>query len=53
VYLGSTLQVYLREEAGALLPVMLPPGRAATAAPGTKLWVTWASTDCRFLPIVE
>ncbi len=53
VYLGSSLQVYMRDAAGAVLHVVVPPDQAVRAVAGTRLWATWQPQDCRFRPGAE
>jgi putative spermidine/putrescine transport system ATP-binding protein len=52
VYLGSDVQVYLRDDSGARIEALMPA--AATAPePGTRQWVSWESSDAHFLPVVD
>jgi putative spermidine/putrescine transport system ATP-binding protein len=52
VYLGSDVQVYIRDDAGAQVEAVLPAAVGAPA-PGTRQWVSWDAAHTRFLPVVE
>lgn len=53
VYLGSHVQVYLRDNAGARFQAVVNSITTDMNSPGARLWVTWDAADSRFLPLVE
>jgi len=53
VYLGSKVQVYLRDDAGAPLQVVVPAITPGLDSQGSRIWVSWDAADSRFLPLAE
>lgn len=52
VYLGSTVQVHVRDDGGALVQVAAEPGTALNLT-GQRIWASWPVADTRFLPVVN
>ena len=52
VYLGSELQVYLREDSGAQVQVQMPAALGPVAV-GARNWLSWEPSATLFLPVVE
>jgi putative spermidine/putrescine transport system ATP-binding protein len=52
VYLGSEVQVYLRDDSGAQIQA-LTAASTDVATVGSRQWLSWEATDTRFLPVVE
>lgn len=53
IYLGSTLQVRLREAGGALIEASLRPKDASHLDVGSERWLSWSPEDARFVTRVE
>jgi putative spermidine/putrescine transport system ATP-binding protein len=53
VYLGSVLQVRMREEGGALIQAALAGHRGEAPPQGSEVWMSWSAEDSRFLDHVE
>lgn len=53
IYLGSTLQVRVREQGGALVEASLRPAEASKMTVGAACWLSWSAEDSRFVTRVD